>query len=189
MSGVVIRVNEGARQPVYISWDSVWLNDIDRSIAGCADWVIARRDPAAEVQDPMVGSFQANNPLETAIIHLLFNNGRRPDYVAGELGDRGGWAGDTFDIDKTLGEGPLGSLLWTLRRESLATDSLAYSVGLRAEDYCRRALQSLLDQKAITSLSVEATFDKPAGWLKIEISCTLKGDDIPYKLTVPFLKV
>lgn len=117
------------------------------------------------------GGFSARRGLHTAVVIQLFSDRRLPDGVSplDELDpDPRGWWGDT--IDRQDGEDDIGSLLWTLRRAPLNKDTTD-----RAEDYCREALQCLVDQGAVARFDVACegqrgpNIDQTAGLLAIAI--------------------
>jgi len=98
------------------------------------------------------GDVVRDDGLETAVTISLFTDRRVTEeekpYLANSK--RGYW-GDLFseiDGDK------MGSRLWTLEREKRTTEVLR-----RAEDYTREALQWLIDDGVVLSISAIASYD------------------------------
>lgn len=98
------------------------------------------------------GDVVRDDGLETAVTISLFTDRRVTEeekpYLANSK--RGYW-GDLFseiDGDK------MGSRLWTLEREKRTTEVLR-----RAEDYTREALQWLIDDGVVLSISANASYD------------------------------
>lgn len=121
------------------------------------------------------------NPLHTAIIACLFTDKRQPEdqRVPGDTPDRRGWHGDTYDVREDFGERELGSLLWTLK----ARGTLDYETERLAEQYCHDALQTLIDQGAVTEVTVQATAEPTLGRLEIVIDPILSPlFDDPYSV-------
>ena len=99
---------------------------------------------------------RAQAGLATAVLLCLMTDARvEPDELPPGEANRG-WAGDSFDLREDLGERPIGSKLWLLRR-STASDATARLAG----DYARFALQPLIDQGAVASADVTSQA-KPA---------------------------
>jgi phage gp46-like protein len=101
--------------------------------------------------------------LETAAIISLFTDrlalpdDRLPDPADA---DRRGWWAD-YGADY-----PIGSRLWLISREKQTED-----VRQRAEDYCREALQWMLDDDVADSVDVVATWNTQApGRLDVEVT-------------------
>lgn len=95
-----------------------------------------------------------DDSIQTAIIVSLFTD-READATdelpAGET-DRRGWC-----LDSTLTDGDkIGSKLWLLQREKQTEHTRR-----RAEQYCREALQWLLDDGLVGSLEVVAEWSAP----------------------------
>lgn len=158
-------------------WDSRWVWNDNFGTAG--DWLIQpppSADPGVglrslEEDDAAAansGGLQSTDPLATAILLALFTDARLPDYMLGRFGftraDQHEWHGNTFSIDRTNGEEPLGSLLWTLRRAPL----VPYTARL-AEHFCALALQPLIRQGLIGSVEVFSETDKPNNRLNIMV--------------------
>ena len=128
------------------------------------DWALAGDDKA----NP--GGLRARAALATAVLLCLMTDARvEPDELAPDDQNRG-WPGDSFDLRTDLGETPIGSKLWLLRR-STASDATA----LRAADYARAALQTLIDQGAVSSVDVRSTA-RPAE-RRIDLDIKLKDRD------------
>lgn len=118
-------------------------------------------------QDGPVGGLVAANPLRTAVLILLFTDARAE---AAQLrfehgGDRRGWPGDGFDMDRAAGEAPLGSTLWLYRRHDL-NDDTGRAMAAEAE----RALHPLIAQKAVARIDVGFVVDKMAGAVRLSIA-------------------
>lgn len=106
---------------------------------------------------------RADQALATAVLICLMTD-RRADPTELRDGDLNrGWPGDAFDLQ--AGETPLGSKLWLLRRRAL-TEGLE----LVAEDYARAALQTLIDQGAVTRFDVTAIADWARSRLELGIA-------------------
>ena len=123
-------------------------------------------------QDGPVGGLVAANPLRTAVLILLFTDARADTAQLRfeHRGERRGWPGDGFDLDRTAGEEPLGSTLWIYRRHEL-TDDTGRAMAAEAE----RALQPLLAQKAVARIEVGFEVDKARG--KVVLPIRLYGRD------------
>lgn len=126
---------------------------------------------ATEAEGP-AGGLAAANPLRTAVLLLLFTDARAgPEHLRHEhAGDRRGWVGDGFDVDEAAGERPLGSTLWLFRRVVL-TDL----TGMEIEAEAARALQPLIEQRAVASIRCKAAVDKGQG--KVALRVGLYGRD------------
>lgn len=128
------------------------------------DWALAGDDKT----NP--GGLRARAELATAVLLCLMTDARvEPDELPPGEQNRG-WAGDSFDLRTDLGETPIGSKLWLLRR-STASDATA----LKAEDYARAALQPLIGQRAVSAVDVVATADPAAR--RIDLDIVLKDRD------------
>ena len=122
--------------------------------------------------DGPAGGLVSASPLKTAVILLLFTDARAETYELRHEhgGDRRGWPGDGFDLDRTQAEAPLGSRLWLYRRHDL-NDLTAMQVAAEAE----RALQPLVGQGAVVTIKASAVADKVAG--RIDLTVNLYGRD------------
>lgn len=110
------------------------------------DWALAGDDKVN------ASGLRAKAALATAVLLCLMTDARvEPDELSPDEQNRG-WPGDSFDLRTDLGETAIGSKLWLLRR-STASDATA----LRAEDYARAALQTLVDQGAVSFVEVTGT--------------------------------
>lgn len=106
---------------------------------------------------------RAGQSLATAILICLMTD-RRVEAIELRDGDiNRGWPGDSFDL--AVGETPLGSKLWLLRRRALSED-----IETVAEDYAREALQTLVDQRAVAAFDVTATADRVARQLVLAVT-------------------
>ena len=93
--------------------------------------------------------------LRTAVLLSLFTDRvASPDYLPppGQKFQRRGWWGDTYEI--ASGGSAIGSRLWQLNR-AVKTDGTTLLA--EARDYCREALQWLVDTGVVASVDV-ATF-------------------------------
>ncbi len=157
-----IRQDEGFDDALPMAWDSVWIPNPNGSAGGHADWVVA--DPEVELNN--IGGLQALRSVETAIILCLFTDRRRPDWLTAgdDSSERRGWHGDTYDIEAEEGEGPLGSLLWTLERAALTQDTQD-----KAKAYAEEALETLILQGIIARFEIETEVDQMANRLALGI--------------------
>jgi phage gp46-like protein len=87
------------------------------------------------------GDIETDSGLQTAVFISLFTDARDPQTEAG------GYWGDSLD------QSPIGSLLWTLKREKMSAD-----LPLRIREYCITSLKWLTDQNI--AKSVEVTVEK-----------------------------
>jgi len=118
---------------------------------GQGDWVVAQGDLAT------------GDDLQTAIFISLFSDRQaRPDDDF-EGDDRRGWWGDTGS------DYPIGSRIWLLRRQKLTI-----AVANKAIDYAVEALQWLIDDGVIASLSVNSQIVYPSR-LTLEITYQKPG--------------
>ena len=101
--------------------------------------------------DGGVGGLVARNPIETAVLLLLFTDARvdPTDLRFEHHGDPRGWVGDGFDVDVANSEAALGSRLWLYRRSVL----IAKTFG-EIEAEVRRALNPLIAQGAAVQIDV-----------------------------------
>lgn len=103
-----------------------------------ADWSIAK------------GDLQVGNDLQTAVVISLFTDRIASADFATD--DRRGWWADTYETS------PIGSRLWQLMR---AKKSGAYDVLNRAKDYCKEALQWLLDDGVAATINIDTFWIRP----------------------------
>ena len=134
-----------APQPVPF-WDAIW-----DPVSQTADWGLAA---ASETQN--VGGLSARAALETAITLCLFTDRRCPPdhplYTFVDPSDPRGYWGDGVDVRADLGEAPLGSLLWTLQRSVVTSDT-----ALWAEACAMDALAPMIGQRSIVKATAKAT--------------------------------
>lgn len=162
-----IRQDEACEDPApFLTPDLVMTQNIGPALA--FDYALAEPD---EANNRM--GLTAKRGLHTAVILQLFCDRRlRADMAPlDDLDpDPRGWWGDTVDLREDMGERQIGSHLWTLRRAPLVDETLR-----RAEEYCREALQPLIDQGAVARFDVvcEGQFggavDPTSGLLAIKI--------------------
>jgi phage gp46-like protein len=92
-----------------------------------------------------------DDDLATSVIMSLFSwrRANSDDVLPDNLShSRMGWWGDSFPL---IENEKFGSRLWLLRREKLTTETIA-----RAVDYCREALQWLVNQRIASQIDVDA---------------------------------
>jgi phage gp46-like protein len=111
------------------------------------DWLI---DPPA---------LAVGGDLETAVLLSLFTDARAADddRLPGMKEDRRGWWA-----------APMGSRLWLLARE-VATNE----VRLRAQDYCRDALQWMIEDGVADQIEVTAEYAAPPDQRRLEIEVVI----------------
>ncbi|UMR99560.1 phage GP46 family protein [Escherichia coli] len=97
-----------------------------------------------------VGDLVCGNDLQTAILISLLTDRLADASDDTDGGDRRGWWGD-LEQDYRIG-----SRLWLLRRQKLTTQ-----VALKAEEYATEALQWLVDDGVVASLTTEARIVYP----------------------------
>jgi phage gp46-like protein len=97
------------------------------------------------------GDLLSGNDLETAILISLFTDrlARTDDKYDGE--DRRGWWGDTG------ADYPIGSRLWLIKRQKLTA-----AIAGKAEDYATEALQWLIDDGVVASITVTTQIIYPS---------------------------
>lgn len=121
-------------------------------------------DPAVSAGDWLIDppALAEGMDLETAVLISLFTDARAADddLVPGAADDRRGWWA-----------GPLGSRLWLLAREKATNE-----VRLRAQDYCRDALQWMLDDKVADRIEVNAEWAAPPDQRRLEIEVEIFRD-------------
>jgi phage gp46-like protein len=148
---------DGEESPLH--WDTTFGIGFDDAFG---DWMVA--DVAERLS---VGGLRARAPIETAMALLLTTDARArpeddlPDFVT----DRRGWWGDKVDVDETIGEGDLGSRLWTLQWSPLDDDTLA-----RAKALAREALQPLVTQRVVQRITVEGEALPAEGRIDLMVS-------------------
>lgn len=107
--------------------------------------------------DKLVGDYAldgtllaADGDLETAVILSLFTDRRADpeDALAGGEPEKRGWFGDAVPVV----EGDrIGSRLWLLARRKQSTETLNLAV-----EYCREALQWMIDDGVARAVEIEA---------------------------------
>ncbi len=119
-----------------------------------------------------VGGFVARNPIQTAVLMLLFTDVRvdPSELTFAQRGDCRGWVGDGFDVDTAIGEQPLGSKLWLFRR-AIANAKTAAAIAAEA----RRALQPLIVQGVV--VRIDASTELLAAENQIRLAVALYGRD------------
>ena len=122
------------------------------------DWMLAgNADPTNNM------GLRVTRPLDTAILIQLATWRRAEAYdVLPGGNDPRGWWGDSVDLEDN--ETKIGSRLWLLYRSPLNADTAQ-----RAQNYAIEALQTFIDQGAVASFNVVATYDIVKGWLMLQI--------------------
>lgn len=116
------------------------------------------------------GDFAAEQGLATQVLICLMTDRR---VEASELPDgeeNRGWIGDSFDLAEH--ETPIGSRLWLLRRSALVP-----GIEALAEAYAKEALQPLIDQEAVASVTVKATANRPQNRLDLDVALYARSGD------------
>lgn len=110
-----------------------------------------------------------DDSLKTAVLLSLFTDQRvsTSELPSGESWRRGWW-GDT--VAEIVGD-KHGSKLWLLNREKQTPE-----VAERAREYCKEALQWLIEDGVASSISVSTRFEG-RGILKIEITIARDSGD------------
>ena len=112
--------------------------------------------------------------LETAVIVSLFTDnlaGEHEELPATETNRRGWWGNDLEPPGVEIG-----SKLWLLNREKQLQ-----SVVRRAEEYARKALQWLMDDRIAKTVVVTGSIPNP-GWLHLQIDITrATGEKVNFK--------
>lgn len=115
------------------------------------------------VFDPATGDLKTGADLETAAVISFFSD--RLAHVDDRLpdpqdSDRRGWWAD-WDAE----EGPIGSRLWLISREKSTEE-----VRLRVEDYCREAVQWILDDDVADTVEITVEWaDSPPSRLDVNV--------------------
>lgn len=112
------------------------------------------------------GDLVCGDDLQTAMFISLLSDRLADDSDDTDGSDRRGWWGD-LEQDYRVG-----SRLWLLRRQKLTTQ-----VALKAEDYAREALQWMVDDGVVSSLTAEAMIVYPDR-LKLTISYSLPDSEV-----------
>ncbi len=157
---VLVRTDEGNDPPAVYSWDTE-----PDPLTLRADWVVADDTETPRNR----GGFKSQNQLGTAIYLCLFTDARLPDDMKPPDGsnERRGWHGNSYDVDSASGERELGSLLWTLSRRALDTQT-----EMLVKHYAQVALQTLVDQGAVNHFEIETEVDKAKGRMNILVKAT-----------------
>lgn len=173
-----IRIIQGDETPAVGGWDTLWGSDVgDPRLYGSGEWAVA--DPADANNANNIGGLQAQDAFQTAIILCLFTDRRLPRELPAGVppvdpnGPRYGWHGDTFDLDASAGERPLGSLLYTLNRASIS-ETTAMLMEWMAQD----ALQTLLDQGVARSVETAHELDPAGGRIRLFVRVTSSSGKI-----------
>lgn len=110
---------------------------------------------------------ELDKTLETCVTISLFTDKRiKDDQLSYGLDSKRGWWGDMFsEIDND----EIGSRLWLLERSKRSLETLRLG-----EDYCKEALQWLIDDGIASKVEAVATFqgELTEGRWEIEISIT-----------------
>jgi phage gp46-like protein len=154
---ILIRTNEANQPDPFLLWDSIW--DAER---GFADWALAGNAPQNS------GGLAANAALDTAVTLCLFTDKQLPAthplaYLVAD-GDLRGWWGDGIDVRTDLGEGPLGSYLWVLKRAPLTLQIANY-----AKQFALDALACLQSQGAVVSINATTTIQGSTLYLQVTL--------------------
>lgn len=110
------------------------------------------------------GGLATGSDLQTAVIDSLFTDRLARKDDAWEGTDRRGWWGDSTETEQ------MGSRLWLLRREKLTT-----RIALRAEEFANEALQWLVDDSVVASITSTAEIIWP-NRLNLIIRYSLPGN-------------
>jgi phage gp46-like protein len=158
---ILIRSNEASQPDPFLLWDSIW-----DPAKGFADWEIAGNAPQNS------GGLLAANALQTAVTLCLFTDAELPKthplaYLVTDGDFRGYW-GDGIDVRTDLGEGPLGSFLWVLKRAPLTLSIANY-----AKQFAADALACLQSQGAVSKIVTSTTISGQTLFLTV----TLYGSD------------
>jgi phage gp46-like protein len=121
---------------------------------------------------------QVDNGLTTAVIISLFTDqlADAADDIPDGTADRRGWWGDLPlpNAPTTTKQYLIGSKLWLLDRALQTTETLR-----RAESYARSALQWMIDDGVMGSVTVAATFPQ-LGWINLQIDLYQQGSQTTF---------
>ena len=148
---------------VYLPWDTTWNRD-----QSAGDWALSNPTVARNR-----GGLMASDGIATAVILALFTDRAcPPDHPLAKYadGDLRGWWGDGVGVDASLGEEPMGSLLWLLER-AVATPDIARW----AETFALDALAPLIKAGVAVRTTAVAEVDPPAE--RINLAVALIGAD------------
>ena len=111
------------------------------------------------------GALEIDEGLESAVLVSLFSDQRVPQQDAVD-GKQQGWWADIF----SEGEDPIGSKLWTLRREKITNETIT-----KFEVFTREALAWLVEDEVASEVEVDVESRDHSIFLEIRISRPL-GD-------------
>ena len=140
---------------ITLTWDAA---------RGRADWSFSN------------GDLTTGNDLQSAVILSLFTDLELPEGQAVPDGstDRRGWWANAYETR------PYGSLLWTMFRTKIVNPA---TTALQAKQYASAALQWLLDDGVVATITIATGFISP-GVLGMVIGMTEPASSTPSK---PFL--
>ena len=169
---IKIRQQESTAAQPFLLPDSTW----DQSNF-YADWKIA-----GTTETGNIGGLQSLYGLQTAVILCLFTWKRAEDYELAKFdgNDPKGWWGDAVDLQDH--ETELGSKLWLLLR-SVLNDNTA----VLAKTYAVESLQSLIAQKVVAKIEVDAEVDIPNS--RLDLRVRLYSEDGTTKYDQKFEKI
>ena len=110
------------------------------------------------------GDLVGDGGLETAVVISLFTDKRvTEEQLPAFQTDRKGWWGDMIPVTEN---DQIGSRLWTLSREKILNETLR-----KHEDFCREALEWMIEDGVASSISIDATYNEKF-YLVLEINIT-----------------
>lgn len=115
------------------------------------------------------GDIEALDNFKTAIEVSLFSDGRADESQVFLPQARRGWIGDV--VTPVEGQN-FGSLLWLVQQERLTQSTLN-----KAINFCRLALQWLVDQEKASNVSVSGSIVPPEG-IRLNIVITSKTGQV-----------
>ncbi|UDL95513.1 phage GP46 family protein [Lichenihabitans sp. PAMC28606] len=121
---------------------------------------------SASPADGGVGGLVARNPIQTAVLLLLFTDAKADpsDLRFEQHSDGRGWVGDGFDIDVANGEAALGSRLWLYRRSVLVAKTFS-----QIEAEIRSALKPLISQGVAVQIDISGEILNAQGQIRCAI--------------------
>jgi phage gp46-like protein len=132
------------------------------------DGVMGDIAPAGPDEPSNRGGLRAVAHLETAVLICLMTDARA-DAEELRSGDvNRGWPGDTFDLDRSAGEAPIGSKLWLLMRRTVDDEI----VPRLAEAYAIEALHPLISQGAAAQITARATARPAQNCIDLAVTLT-----------------
>lgn len=163
---VRIRSGEGQEFQPDLLWDTQW-----DTINAYGDWVVS-----GPLEQGNPSGLRSDHTLDTAVLLCLFTDVRADpsDLIPGLQSDPKGWWGDTVDLQGF--ETPLGSKLWLLNR-SVLNDQVAALAVL----YAQQALQVLITQGMVATVTITSQMDKVRGLLGLTISLFSQNGTLIYK--------